>query len=37
VRDVLERSMRLKAFVENLIPHSEAWIVPCGAGGVMRA
>jgi ferrous-iron efflux pump FieF len=33
VREVLDRSTRIKQFVENLVPHSEAWVVPCGAEG----
>jgi cation diffusion facilitator family transporter len=37
VRDVLDRSARIKGVVENLIPHSEAWIVPCGTEATSRA
>jgi divalent metal cation (Fe/Co/Zn/Cd) transporter len=31
VHDVLDRSGRIKGVVENLVPHSEAWVVPCDA------
>lgn len=32
VGDLLGRAARIKHIVEDLVPHSETWIVPCGEG-----